>query len=488
MNSFALQNGNPEKISMYIDGDWQGDDCDFTPVVNPATEDIIAHVPDGTSAHADRAIESAWVAQQHWARRPASERAVLVEKLAHAVMKNQKKYAEIVTLEQGKPLQQAHGEIEAVARFLLYAVSQARRIEGDIIVSDNACEEVQIRRHPYGVVVALTAWNYPAALAGRKLGPALVTGNTVVLLSHEITPLSALYLASLAHQCGFPKGVFNVVTGRGPVIGEALVKHPKTNMVTMTGSTRAGKEIFRTAADSLKVLRLELGGKAPFIVMDDANIDKAVTHAVNARYTNCGQICVCNERMFLHHKIADEFLDKFIEKSKNLTIGNPLNNPDLGPKVSGVEVNKVRDILAQGVQGGAEILLEEKPLTGKEYEKGFWMAPTVLEVKSNDNPLMQQEIFGPVAPALRVDDFEQAITYANDTSYGLSAYVYTQDHRRMMEIPYQLKFGEIYFNNASGEQLQGFHTGWGESGLGGEDGKYGFDGYLRKQSYYVNWE
>lgn len=473
---------------MYIDGAWVPvGNRDLIEIENPATEAILGTIPEGTAQDAQAALEAAHRAQPAWAALPAVERAGLVMKLAHAVAGRAEDLARIVTLEQGKPLTQARGEIGAVVAFLTYAVNNARRIEGDIITSDNRDEEIHIRRHPYGVVVALTAWNYPAALAARKLGPALVTGNTFVLLAHEITPLSGLALAQLADQVGFPAGVFNVVTGRGRVVGQAMVESPLSGLITMTGSTRAGREIYRAGADAIKVIRLELGGKAPFIVMQDADIDAAVKAAVTARFTNSGQICTCNERMYLHRAIADEFLAKFTAAAAALTIGDPLGAVDMGPKVSGAEVAKVTEIVARGVAGGAEVLLKGGPLTDGVYAKGHWYAPTVVEVSSNTSPLIQEEVFGPVATALRVDSLDEAIAHANDTSFGLSAYLFTNTLKDIARAPYALKFGEIYLNRTNGEAVQGFHTGWGQSGLGGEDGKYGFDGYLRKQTTYLNW-
>lgn len=395
--------------------------------------------------------------------------------------------ARLVTLEQGKPLAQARGEIGATITFLAYAAEAARRIEGDIVTSDNPDEEIHIRRHPYGVVVGLTAWNYPSALAARKLGPALVAGNTFVLLAHEITPFSGLALAALAERVGIPKGVFNVVTGRGGIVGQALVESPVSSLVTMNGSTRAGREIFRTAADELKTVRLELGGKAPFIVMEDADVQAAVSAAITARYTNCGQICTCNERMYLHEDIADEFLERFVAASRALSIGDPMTEVDLGPKVSRAEVAKIDEIVQRGVAQGAEVLLKGGALRDEGFEKGHWYAPTVLEVTDSASPLMREEVFGPVVAARRVSSFEEAVSLANDTSYGLSAYLFTQNAKRISKAPYGLKFGKIYLNRSNGEAVQGFHTGWGHSGIGGEDGRYGFDGYLRKQTTYLNW-
>lgn len=472
---------------MFIDGRWSpGAAAAVTEVENPANEATIAVVPRGTAADADRALEAARRAQPAWAALPAVERGRLVGALADAVRANSEMLARIVVAEQGKPLDQARGEIGATETFLRYASEMARRIEGDIFPSDSANEEIWIRRVPHGVVVGLTAWNYPSALAARKAGPALTAGNSFVLKAHEFTPLSGLALAALAEEVGFPPGVFNVVTG-GREVGEALVASPLSDLITMTGSTRAGREIYRAGAERIKVIRLELGGKAPFVVMDDADLDAAVASAITARFTNCGQVCTCNERLYLHERIADRFLDLFVARVRALRIGDPLTSPDLGPKISGPEVDKVAGIVERSRAAGAEVLLEGGPLRDGAFAKGHWYAPTVLRLRDNSAPVMREEVFGPVVPAVTFGDFDEAMALANDSEYGLSAYVYTNDLGRLMRLTGELDFGEIYFNRTNGELIQGFHTGWGLSGLGGEDGKYGFDGYLRKKTMYVNW-
>ncbi len=488
MNAAGNFQGIPLVSEMYVGGRWFKDDqLPRIGVENPATETLITTIAEGGIDQADAAVAAAKAAFPSWSGVPAIQRARYVQALADLMQTEAERLALLVTTEQGKPILQARGEVAAAVTFLRYAAEQARRIEGDIVTSDSPSEEIHIRRHPYGVVVGLTAWNYPTALAARKLGPALVAGNTFVLLSHETTPLSGLAIAEMADRVGLPKGVFNVVTGLGAVVGRRLVEHPDTSLITMTGSTRAGREICRSAADELKVVRLELGGKAPFIVMEDAEIDAAVEAAVTARYTNCGQVCTCNERMYLHDKIADEFLEKFVAKSRALSIGDPMSNVDLGPKVSGVEVTKIEEIVARGVSAGANVLLEGGTLNDGVYAKGHWVAPTVMEVSDNASPLLQEEIFGPVVAAKRIGSFEEAVALANDTSFGLSAYLFTQNAKRIARAPYALKFGEIYLNRSNGEAVQGFHTGWGHSGLGGEDGQYGFDAYMKKQTTYLNW-
>lgn len=471
---------SPVLARMFVNGRWGAKAADGHPVENPANGRTIAITPAGDAATATAAFETARQAQHLWARRPAVERGQAVHALADAVRAHSDLLARVVVAEQGKPLGQAKGEVGATETFLRFAAEQARRVEGEILPSDSPDEEIHIRRLPHGVVVGLTAWNYPLALAARKLGPALVAGNAFILKAHEFTPLSGLALAALAEKVGLPPGIFNVVTGDGRTLGRALVDG--ADMVTMTGSTRAGREIYAAGAARIKNLRLELGGKAPFIVMEDADIDRAVDAAVTARFTNCGQICTCNERMYLHRAIADEFLAKFTAKAAALTIGMPLTDPDLGPKVSASEVAKVEALTQASIDAGAEVLLREGA-----FAKGNWISPTVLLAKANDIPVMQDEIFGPVVAAMVVDSFEQALALANDSAYGLSAYVWTQDRRRLMAAAAHLNFGEIYCNRTNGELVQGFHSGWGLSGLGGEDGKHGFDGYLRKKTMYLNW-
>lgn len=477
--------GAPVSARMYVAGRWTGLSDGGHEVENPADGSIIAVSPAGGVEIAAEALAAARAAQGAWAGRPAVDRGRAVQALADEVRKHADLLARIIVAEQGKPLNQAQGEVGAAETFLRYAAEQARRIEGEILPADAPDEEIHIRRLPHGVVVGLTAWNYPLALAARKLGPALVAGNAFILKAHEFTPLSGLALAALAERVGLPAGLFNVVTGDGRALGRALVEG--ADMVTMTGSTRAGREIYAAGAVQIKNLRLELGGKAPFIVMSDADIDRAVEAAVVARFTNCGQICTCNERMYLDRAIADEFLERFTARAAALNIGMPLTNPDLGPKVSKGEVDKVEAMTAASIDAGAEVLLRGGPLREGAFVRGNWIAPTVLRVASNDLPVMQDEVFGPVVAGLAVDGFEEALTLANDSVYGLSAYVWTRDHRRLMAAAQRLNFGEIYCNRTNGELVQGFHSGWGQSGLGGEDGKHGFDGYLRKKTMYLNW-
>jgi lactaldehyde dehydrogenase / glycolaldehyde dehydrogenase len=477
-----------DRYCHFINGQWVASTSkEFIRVENPATEEIIAEVPNGTVDDAERALEAAKAAQPDWAALPAVDRGSFLRRLAQLILENRERLARLVVSEQGKPLTEARGEIDGTALYLTHAAEEARRITGDILPSESADEQIWIQRCAFGVVVGLTAWNYPAALTARKMGPALIAGNTIVLKSHEGTPLSALEIAQLASQADFPPGVVNVVSGTGKIVGETLVSHPITQLVSLTGSVRAGREIYRAGAEDLKVLRLELGGKAPFVVAEDADVGAAVRAAIASRFENCGQICISNERIYLHEKIAQEFMERFVGSVNRLRMGNPLEVVDIGPKFSEMEVQKLESMLERAVKDGATIVTGGNRPTGDVFSKGHWFEPTVLAGVRNDMDIMQKEIFGPIIPVMTVGDFDEGITLANDSEYGLSAYVFTKDLRRLMRIARDLKFGEIYVNRQGGDAVHAYHSGYRHSGFGGEDGKYGLDGYLRKKTIYVNY-
>lgn len=481
-----MVNGVP-RYRHFINGQWTESTVkEWIEVENPATGAVIATVPKGSADDADRALVAAAAAQPAWEALPPVERGKLLIGLARLILENRDRLARLVVAEQGKPLTEARGEIEGTALYLTYAAEEARRITGDIIPSDSADEQVWIQRVAHGVVVGLTAWNYPAALTARKMGPALLAGNTVVLKSHEGTPLSAFEIAQLSTQLDFPAGVINVVSGTGEGLGAALVKHPIPRLITLTGSVRAGKEIFRAAADDLKILRLELGGKAPFIVAEDADIGAAVKAAIASRFENCGQICICNERMYVHERVADEFTDKFVRAVKALKVGDPLTMVDVGPKFSGPELDKVERMVKAAIAGGAKVLTGGNRLTEGGFTRGHWFEPTVLTAIDNRMPIMQDEVFGPVIPLMTVTDFDEGLRLANESRYGLSAYVFTKDMRRLMRLVRELKFGEIYVNRPGGDAVHAHHAGLRHSGIGGEDGKYGLDAYFQKKTIYVN--
>ena len=473
---------------MLIDGAWRPAEAGGRIVVeNPANENPIATVPAGQAADAEVALAAAAAAQPSWAATPPIERAAYLHDLADAILRETEHLARTLTEEQGKPLHEARGEVGAAANFIRYAAEAARRLQGDIFPSDSPREQLWIQRVPYGVVAAMIAWNFPLALIGRKCGPALVTGNTLVLLSHCDTPLTVLEFGKLVQEVGLPPGVINLVTGRGREIGEALVRSPRTDLVTLTGSVRAGREVYAAAAENITTIRLELGGKAPFIILEDADIEQAAEAAVTTRFANCGQVCTCNERMYVHADIYEDFMDEFVGRVEQLRVGDPFTDVHLGPKVNRPEVEKLERLVDGALAGGAKVITGGRRLREGAFERGHWYEPTVLTHTQPDMAIMREEIFGPIVPVVRVRDFEEALALANDSEYGLSAYLYTRDMRRLMRTVDELHFGEIYVNRGIGELVQGFHHGYRRSGLGGEDGIYGIEGYLQKKTLYVNY-
>ncbi|WP_103332030.1 aldehyde dehydrogenase [Pseudotabrizicola formosa] len=474
--------------SMWIGGHWHKGAEGTRPVINPATGEVFAHAPEASAAQALQAIDAARAAQPAWARLSPLQRGVFMHKIAGLIREHAEPLAQLVVREQGKPITEARGEVGGAAEFFTYFAEFARRIQGEILPSDAPGEQIWIQRVPVGVVVGIIPWNYPAALVSRKVAPALIAGNTIVLKPHEETPLSALYMARLFEQAGLPAGVVNIVTGAGGTVGAALTTHSDVDLVTMTGSVPTGKRIMVAAAPNLVPVSLELGGKAPLIVMEDADLDLAVASAVTSRFMNCGQVCICNERMLVHEKVYDAFVTRFVQATKALRLGDPmLETTDLGPKVSQPELEKVEAILAAALKSGAEPLLlggrpDTPPVAG-----GYWMTPTVLGGVTADMAIMQDEIFGPVVPVMKVSGFDEAMAVANDSRYGLSAYLFTQDYRRIMQAVADIRFGEIYVNRIGPEALQGYHTGYRNSGPGGDDGIHGLESYLRKKSVYVNW-
>ena len=473
---------------LYIGGTWT-DAASGTSesITNPATDEVVGSVQVGNASDAIRALQAAELAQKSWKQLPARQRAVLMRAFAGEIRAHKQELAELLVREQGKLLSWAQGEVEATASFIEYACEWARHMEGDILPSDNPNEQIHIQKVPRGVVVAITAWNFPLALAGRKIGPALVAGNSVVLKPTPDAPLASLELCNLAKKAGLPDGVLNMVTG-GVEVGRALVESPITKMVTMTGSTPTGQAIFRSAAQHLTHVQLELGGKAPCIVFEDADLDVAVAGALHSRFDNCGQICTCNERMYVHEAVYDDFMERFMEKVRALKVGDPMDAAtDIGPKMNEAGVVELERLVEDSVHRGAKVLHGGKRPTGKAFEKGHWYEPTILTEVTQDMPIVHEELFGPVLPVIRFSTFEQAIGFANDCEYGLAAMVFTQDMNKIMRLHQELEFGEIYVNRGHGEQHQGFHNGLKKSGSGGEDGKYGFEQYLEKKTFYIKY-
>jgi lactaldehyde dehydrogenase / glycolaldehyde dehydrogenase len=475
--------------AMRIGGSRVGAD-EGRPMINPADESAIAEVPEGDAGHVERALEAARTAQKAWARKSGVERGAVLRAVADGIRARGEELARLVVAEQGKTITEARGEVgDAAAGFFDYYATFERAQVGSMFAPDETNEQLFVRSVPYGVVVGIIPWNYPAALFARKVAPAIMAGNTIVLKPHEDTPLAALALAGVLEESGVPPGVVNVVTGTGRTVGDALVRHPITRMVSMTGSVRGGREILAAAAEKITPVSLELGGKAPFIVLEVADIAAAVENAVDARFWNCGQVCTCNERTYVQRGVYDEFVERFVEAASSLRMGDPTREDvQMGPKVNEPELGKVEALVKEAVEQGAEVVLGGGRPEGEEFERGYWFEPTVLTGTTNDMDIVQREVFGPVLPIQPFDDFDEVVGFANDSPYGLTAYVFTSDLHRAMRAIDDIDFGEIYVNKIGPEQLQGFHTGYRLSGMGGDDGPYGYERYLRRKTVYLHYD
>ncbi len=471
----------------FIDGKYvpAGSDA-VIEVLDPSTGSVVGTIPKSTVDDAEAALVSAKEAQVAWAKLTNRERATHLRKFASGIRARADELAALLVAEQGKLFSLAQGEVEATATFIDYACDHALMIEGDILPSDFPDEKIYIHKVPRGVVVAITAWNFPLALAGRKIGPALVTGNTIVVKPTQETPLTTLVLGKIANDSGLPPGVLNIINGTGSEVGAYLCQSEHTAMITMTGSTYAGQQIYQAAGKHLVPVMLELGGKAPFIVMDDGDIDFAVDVLMGARFTNCGQVCTCAERVYVHESVHDEFVAKLLPKVKALKVGDPMEaDTDMGPKVNASEIANIDGIVQRSVEQGAILANGGKPASVEGYEGGFWYEPTVLTNVAQDNVVVHEETFGPILPIVKFSTLEEVLDFANDSEYGLAAYFYSASNANIHRFISGIDAGELYINRGMGEQHQGFHNGWKMSGMGGEDGRYGLEQYMDKKTVYL---
>jgi lactaldehyde dehydrogenase/glycolaldehyde dehydrogenase len=469
---------------LYIAGDWRAASGPDIEVYDPRDESVLATVPSATPRDVNAALAAARAAQRDWARRPAAERGAYVRAAADLVHRERDRLARLVSEEVGKPLAQAYGEIDFAEGFLRYNAEWDRRLEGEILPGDSAGETIHLLRVPLGVVAAICPWNFPLAVLCRKLGPALVTGNTIVIKPSEISPLSTIaFVELLDEHLDLPKGVVNLVTGARET-GRALVDDPLTSLVSFTGHRDTGKEVMTRAAARLTRVSLELGGKAPAIVWKDADLDLAVPAILAARHTNCGQVCTAAERVLVHRELLEPFTERYVAAAKALRVGDPLDGSDLGPLVSAAQFEKTSAAVALARREGAQVLLGGGRPEGRYYESGYWFAPTVLRNVTPTMSVMIEETFGPVTPILGIESIEEAWNIANASRYGLSAYVFSRDYGTVMRTVNELDFGEIYVNRTLGESIHAHHAGYKESGIGGEDGKWGLLRYTQVKTAY----
>ena len=470
---------------MFIDGEWV-DGKVMLPVLNPATEEVVSEVPLATPEQVDAAVIAADRAQTDWARLPAIQRAHYLHEIANAIRARKSLLARTITEEQGKILSLAETEVEFSADYFDYMAEFARRYEGNIIPSDRSGENIFIYKAPIGVVAGILPWNFPFLLIARKVAPALVTGNTIVIKPSGDTPNIACEFAKIVAESSLPKGVFNLITGKGSVVGEKLAGHPRVGMVSLTGSLEAGTAIMHAAAPNITKVSLELGGKAPVIVMADADLDLAVKAIRQSRIINTGQACNCAERVYVHESIAEEFIAHISQAMLKTAVGEPFEpGVEMGPLVSRNQLESVESAVKQAVRDGAEVTVGG---SRGEMKRGYYFQPTVLIHCRQSMDIMRREIFGPVLPIATFKDLDEALALANNCEYGLTSSIFTRNVDAAMRAANELKFGETYVNREHFEAMQGFHAGWRKSGIGGADGRYGLEEFLQTHVVYFDYD
>ena len=460
----------------YIDGQWvDADGGKHIEVHDPATGNIVGRVARAGAAETQRAIDIAQAALPGWRARTAADRASLLLRWHELIMQNQEDLARLMTLEQGKPLAESRGEIGYAASFIQWFAEEGKRAYGEIIPSPFPDRRLLVLKQPVGVCAAITPWNFPSAMITRKAGPALAAGCTMIVKPASATPLSALALAELSERAGIPAGVFNVVTGDSGPIGETLTESPVVRKLSFTGSTEIGRQLMAQSAPTLKKLSLELGGNAPFIVFDDADIDAAVAGAVASKYRNTGQTCVCTNRFLVQSGIYDAFAAKLTEATQRLKVGSGLDEGVVqGPLINEAALEKVQELVADARAKGARILTG-----GQRHELGgLWYQPTVLTDIAQGMDLLQQEIFGPVSALMRFNTEDEAIALANDTEFGLASYFYSRDMARIWRVSEALEYGMVGINTGLISTEVAPFGGIKQSGLGREGSHHGLDEYL----------
>jgi succinate-semialdehyde dehydrogenase / glutarate-semialdehyde dehydrogenase len=463
------------KQQCFIDGAWCAADAAGTLVVNnPASGAVLGSVPNAGAAETRRAIAAAASALPAWRSRTAKERAQLLRRWFELMLEHQSDLAILMTAEQGKPLAESQGEISYAASFIEWFAEEAKRLYGDLIPGHQADKRIMVLRQPVGVVAAITPWNFPAAMITRKAGPALAAGCTMVLKPASQTPLSALALAELAQRAGIPRGVFNVLTGSAAAIGAEMTANPTVRKLTFTGSTEIGKKLMAQCAGTVKKLSLELGGNAPFIVFDDADLDAAVAGAIASKYRNTGQTCVCANRLLVQAGVYDLFAAKLKEAVEKLRVGDGLlGTTDQGPLIDSKAVAKIEEHIANAVAHGAKIILG-----GKRHELGgTFFQPTILTGVTPSMLMAREETFGPVAPLFKFETEAEAIALANDTEFGLAAYLYTRDLARSWRVSEAVEYGIVGLNTGIISTEVAPFGGVKESGIGREGSKYGILDY-----------
>lgn len=453
-------------------------------VINPATGETIDTITFATEEEVNDAIEKSKRAQLEWEKVPAPTRAERVKSLIPLLKHHKDDIAHLYLKEQGKIIAQAKGEIDKSIEYIDYMASLSMSNKGEVLQNTIVNETIQLTKKPIGVTAGIVPWNAPILVLMRKVIPAIVTGCSVVIKPSEETTLLTLKIAELFRDSTIPAGLIQIVPGTGETVGTQLATHKDIQLVSLTGSMGAGKAVFKNAADSIKKLNLELGGNAPVLVTQHADLDKAVDYIVTARINNAGQVCTCPERIFVHEDVHDDFISKVKDKMDALQVGDPYDeNTDYGAIMNQKQLDSIDDKVQEAIKNGADLVLGGHKLD----REGFFYAPTILDhVKATDSAF-KEEIFGPVLAITTYTNFDDVIDMANDTNAGLSSYIFSESLKEIMTATECLKFGEVYANCEAEEAINGYHAGWRESGLGGADGIHGFEEYYNTTVSYIRW-
>ena len=470
----ALKDPSLFKQQCYLNGEWVSG-TDTTEVTNPATGEVIGHVPKLGQAEAAKAIADANAAWPAWRKKTAKERATILKKWFDLMIANADDLALIMTSEQGKPLAEAKGEIMYAASFIEWFAEEGKRIYGDTIPTHAGDKRIMVTKEPIGVCVAITPWNFPSAMITRKAGPALAAGCPMIVRPADLTPFSALALAELAQRAGIPGGVFQVITGRSTLIGAEFTTNPTVRKLSFTGSTEVGRKLIEQCAPTVKKVSMELGGNAPFIVFNDADLDAAVEGAIASKYRNAGQTCVCANRLYVQSGVYDAFAQKLADAVGQLHVGNGVDaGVTTGPMIDEKAVEKVEEHIADAVAKGASI-----KMGGKRHSLGHsFFEPTILTNVTQDMAVAKEETFGPLAPLFKFESEDEVIGYANDTEFGLASYFYSRDIGRIFRVSEALEYGMVGVNTGLISNEIAPFGGVKQSGLGREGSKYGIEDYL----------
>lgn len=452
-------------------------------VVNPANGEKIESVPRAGKEEAVAAVDRAYQAFQEWSERTADERSELLMKWHHLIQEEVDDIARTMTMEQGKPLEEAKGEVTYANNFISWYAEEGKRVYGETIPASARNKRIMVHKQPVGVIAAITPWNFPAAMITRKVAPALAAGCTAVVKPASATPLTAMKLGKLALKAGIPEGVLEILPGDSGEISDAWMEDTRVRKVSFTGSTEVGKVLMRKSADTVKKISLELGGHAPLIVINDADLDKAVEGAVRSKFRNAGQTCVCSNRIYVHEDVVDAFTVKFKQKVSELTVGNGLDEGvDIGPLIDKDAYEKVNQHVKDALDQGAELIYG-----GESYQEseGYFVEPTVLKGVTEEMLCMNEETFGPLAPISTFTTESEVIERANNTPYGLAAYLFTESISKAVRVGEKLEYGIVGINDGLPSTVQAPFGGFKESGLGREGGHHGIDEYLEVKYFSI---